>query len=201
MGAERRKDPRVSCFLASEVRRGSQVVAGTVRNLSAGGLSLHVDLAVEQGEVLHLSLQPDRRKRIEVEAIVWHVQAMRERKTGRTLRRLGLVLSEANDDYADLLDSSSSPKSPSGRTRRAFAGSPAADSPPPGPQSRPRDSAKPKRRATAPPKPVKHRIRVKQDLSPRTRTILVFAPDREAARAAAQTEIDPGWHILEVERA
>jgi hypothetical protein len=41
---------------------------------------------------------------------------------------------------------------------------------------------------------------VKQDVSPRTRTILVFALDREAARAAAQTEIDPGWHILEVDR-
>ena len=75
----------------------------TVRNVSAGGLSVQIDQPAEQGETLSLTLNPDRRSEIKIQGIVWSVRRFKV-TSGKTAQyRLGLVLSEAPDSYLELL--------------------------------------------------------------------------------------------------
>ncbi len=183
MGAERRRQVRTPCSIPCAVQGQGKPVEGTVRDISAGGLSVQVDLPVEQGDVLTLTLQPDPRTRIEVQAIVWHDRRGRMKNTGKAVRRLGLVLSEAPEAFSELL---SPQKSPSLKPRSKRSAAPARPVPP-----KPASLLKAER----------YRVRVKQDSGVRTRSILVFAQDDDEARKFALEETGAGWHILEVDRA
>lgn len=185
-------------MIPCEVRGAGKLVDGTVRNISAGGLSVQVDLAVEQGEILTLTLRPDRRRSIEVQGIVWHERRGVVKSTGKVVQRLGLVLAHAPEAFSELLP-----------PQRSTA---------PRPRSKPRSVAEPEPSAvtakaasvekcpadSAPkpaPKAERYRVRVKQDSSPRTRSILVFAKDDDAARECAREETGAGWYILDLDRA
>ena len=172
MGAERRRQERTPCSIPCAVQGQGKPVEGTVRNISAGGLCVQVDLPVEQGDVLTLTLQPDRRTSIEVQAIVWHRRRGRMKNTGNAVRLLGLVISEAPEAFGELL---STQKSPSLKPRS--------------------------KRSAASLKAERYRVRVKQDSGPRTRSILVFAQDDDEAREFALEETGAGWQILEINRA
>jgi hypothetical protein len=199
MGAERRRHERFACSIPCELQGEGKPVTGTVRNLSAAGLSVVADLAVEQGDVLHVVLQPPRKPSIEIEAIVWHDNPVRVRSTGKAMHRLGLVLSEAPDCYRELLgrsgQSERSPSQPEPEPEPA----PTPASPQPSESPVPRTRAK--REARGLPKPTRYRARVKQEIGPRTRSILVFAENEAEARGAALKEVGPGWQLLELERA
>jgi hypothetical protein len=202
MTVERRRHDRKRCSIPCEVRGSGKPVAGTVHNVSAGGLSVLVDLDVDQGDVLTLILKPGRRPSIEIQAIVWHHRRVKLERTGGATRRLGLVLSEAPDAFTELLPATkpAAPK-PNGKKptatqkaapRKPLSARPAA--PKPGPRVEPPKPA-------GLPNPNRYRIRLKQRSSPRTRSILVFAGSDEEARERGLAETGPDWSILEVERA
>lgn len=195
MATERRRHRRVRCAIPCEIHRRGKTVVGTARDVSVGGLSVHVDLQVDQGDVLNLVLHPSRRREIAVQAIVWHQRRLRQRGSGKVSARLGLVLSEAPDDFQELLGlSEETPDSASGAT--PAENPPKVAMPPPLPSRRPARPA-----VIGLPKPERYRVRVKMDDGPRSRSILVFALGEDDARASALAETGSGWSVLDVERA
>jgi hypothetical protein len=219
MGVERRKDERIRCAIPCQVSSSGKPVDGTVRNVSAGGLSVQVEMQVDQGDVLSLVLQPNRRDAIPVQAIVWHNRQVKQRKTGEVSQRLGLVLSDAPEDFGDLLGlpqtgaakSSAPPEPEPVVAREAPARSKPSPKKPRGPVAKKTRADTAAKTKTAPPsepprqpglpRPDRFRIRVKMDAGPRTRSILVFARDEDEARQNALDETGAGWAILEIERA
>ena len=191
---------------------------GTVRDVSVGGLSVQVEMKVDQGDVLSVVLQPNLRDPICVQAIVWHCRRVKQKTSGQVSSRLGLVLSDAPDDFGDLLGI---PKVPEAPLRE-----PEASVPPAGAKAKPKSPAKSAAKAATPkaakpptgsrthastraarsepaglPRPDRYRVRVKMNAGPRSRSILVFARDEEEARGSALAETGVGWSILEIERA
>jgi hypothetical protein len=192
MGAERRKHERTGCLIPCEVEIYGKIIEGTVRNISSGGLSLQADVPVSQGDVLNLTLKIDRRKKIRVQGIVWHDR--RRRKTGGgAVQRIGLVLSDAPEQFRELLPSSkpapSKPSPPSAKKNEFVA--------------RKMNSSEPEIPPEPPDSPVvsRFRVRVKNNSNPRTRSIVVFAESEDEARESTLSEIGPDWHILELDCA
>jgi hypothetical protein len=205
MGRERRQQKRTNCSIPCSVQGYGKPVDGVVCNVSAGGLSVQVDMAVEQGDVLAVTLQHAKAGNIDVRGIVWHVRQGRVRGSSNLVRRLGLVLSEAPEAFHALLPvekpkpsetKSEAPKG--GKSKRAGTSAKAKVAPAPVRPALPGRPASPE--AEEAPKAFRFRIRVKQDKGLRTRSILVFAKDEDEARVCAREETEPGWHILEIER-
>ena len=194
MGAERRKQERTKCLIPCEVQIYGKLVEGTLRDISAGGLSLQVNLPVTQGDVLSLVLNLDRQRKIELQGIVWH-DRRRKKTSGSIVQRIGLVLSEAPEAYRELLPAPKAkpPKpqpEPSVAKEQAL---PAQDSMSSGSTVLPEQTDS---KASS-----RFRVRVKQDSNPRSRSIIVFAKDEDEARECAHAETGAGWHILELDRA
>jgi hypothetical protein len=194
VGIERRKHTRIACQIPCEIRGSGKPVAGTTREVSMGGLSIQAELEAEQGDILQVLLKPPRREPVPIEAIVWHARRVRQRQSGKTSNRLGLILSEAPEDFPDLLTlRGTAPKvsEPEIETEpeplRELPGEPEPSpaEPPPTPLE----------------EPVRYRVRVTLSGSSRTRSILVFADDDEEARKNSLAETGPDWHVLEIERA
>ncbi len=179
-----------------------------MRDVSVGGLSVQVEMDVDQGDILSVLLQPTRQEPIHVQAIVWHHRRVKRKNSGEVSSRLGLVLSDAPDDFGDLLGIPAVPEAP-----------PVAAAPQPAPDAKPAAKTRTQRKAGAGsatqaktaaatrakpvglPRPDRYRVRVKMDAGPRTRSILVFAHDEGEARKSAIAETGSGWSILELERA
>lgn len=209
-GAERRRSERLPCRLRCQVEIPdlAKAVEGLVRNLSAGGLGLQVAAHVRQGDELKILIHGEgRRSAVEVEAICWHVREVRDRRSGEKAQRLGLVLSSAEDDFMDLLDSLRGPTHGASRSGRESDGptevsvdpvarecesAPAGSSPDPDAprlDDRPVPSAK------------RFRVQVQKEASPRTRGIMVFAGSDVEAREQALVEVGSGWLVLSVAAA
>ncbi len=169
---ERRKEERIKVRFPCDLAVGSEHVSGMVMDLSAGGLSVASDKSADQGEGVFVRLHPKGRPSIDLEALVWNVRSVKSRGKGKAVARLGLVLSEAPDEFLELLKS----KAPTRVAKRR--------TPEP---------------ATAPPPAERRfRARVKQSDTTRTRVILVFAASAEDAGEKALTEAGTGWGLLEV---
>ncbi len=221
VGAERRKDKRTRCFIPCDVQWGGKSYDGTVRDVSAGGLSLEVPLDLDQGDVIDLVLRPDQLPEIPVQAIVWHQRRVRQRQSGRQSARLGMVLSDAPDDFAELLGLTPAPARRAAQAVQAGttakltkpAKKPESAAPPPAPEAAPRTPPPapspppaasvpiPEEEPTESDGPGRFRVRVKMDQGPRSRSILVFAAAEAEARESAIAETGSGWSILEVEPA
>jgi hypothetical protein len=128
---------------------------------------------------------------------VWH-DHRRKKKSGSTVHRIGLVLSDAPEAFRELLPA---PK----RKSTKPAPEPSVVSVE---EEQELDTKRPD--SSAPlvlPKQedceisIRFRVRVKQDSNPRTRSIMVFAADEDEARESAVVSIGEGWHILEIDRA
>jgi hypothetical protein len=191
-----------------------------VRDVSRGGLSLQTELEAAQGDTLWITIEPGRRglRRVEVQAIVWHLRRVRDRSSGARSLILGLVLSEATSDFITLLEQLSPRKRLAQDTTRAPTLRKVACRPPAPPvepraepEPQPESPAQPKSRAVAKPvtqpKPepsrapsalVRFRVRVKQEGGPRTRSIVVFAESAVDAHELALEETEPGWFVLDV---
>ena len=180
---ERRKEERIKVRFPCDLAFGSERASGMVMDLSAGGLSVAADRKAEQGESVFVRLHPKGRPSIDVEALVWNVRAVKSRGKGKASARLGLVLSEAPDEFLELLKSKA-----------------------PTPVAKPRQPARSAKRRTPEPEPEpapppaerRFRARVKQSDSTRTRVILVIAASAEDAAEKALAEAGTGWGLLEV---
>jgi hypothetical protein len=184
-GKERRKQERIRVHFPCELTLGRKSAAGTVRDLSAGGLSVETDASPDQGECVRVSMQPKGRASIDLEALVWSVRTLRNRSTKNTSTRLGLVLSDAPPEFFELVK----PK----KTTQPVASSPrptATPAPPPetGTETEPETCEEVRR----------FRVQVKQSASSRTRRILVFAESEEDAKEKALAEAGAEWGVLEV---
>jgi hypothetical protein len=164
-----------------------------VMDLSSGGLSVAADRMLDQGESVYLRLHPKGRDSVDIEALVWNVRAVKSRGKGKASARLGFVLSEAPDEFLELLKS----KTPA---RVAKPRRPAQPAERRSPEPEVASEAEPEPVLTTPPPPAERRFRarVKQSGGNRTRTILVFATSAEDAAEKALAEVEPGWFVLEV---
>lgn len=166
---ERRRAPRVRCAVPCEVRLRGKRSEGRVRNVSEGGLALEAALAAPgDADALAIRLQPPGRDPIEIVALVWHVRAARREGAPS---QLGLVLSQAGDDYFQWLASLLRPERPAA------------------PRAKPSPPAIRQRFA----------VRLAQPGNPRARRVLVVAPDADGASARALAEVGPGWAVVGVE--
>ncbi|MBW1686972.1 MAG: PilZ domain-containing protein [Deltaproteobacteria bacterium] len=181
---ERRKEERIKVRFPCDLAFGKKRASGMVMDLSAGGLSVASDRKAEQGESVFVRLHPKGRPSIDVEALVWNVRTVKSRGKGKTSARLGLVLSEAPDEFLELLKS----KAPTRVAKRR--------APEPEPETAPEPEPEPE--IEPPLAERRFRARVKQSDSTRTRVILVFAVSAEDAAEKALAEAGTGWSLLEV---
>lgn len=182
---ERRSHERVRVRFPCELELHGRRAAGTVRDLSAGGLCVQTSLAPEEGDELALRLHPKGHASVEVTVLVWNVHGVRDRRSGERSTRLGLVLSDATDAFLELLPGRA-PASPPRQTA-PWRSEPRAGADPP-----PESTRRAPQRA--------YRVRVRQSASSRTCTLVVFAGSEEDARAAALAEAGDGWAVLGVTR-
>ena len=80
-GSEQRKHERMKVRFPCELTCGRDRASGTVRDLSAGGLSVQSDKPVDEGETVRVRLHPKGRPAIDIEALVWNVRRLRERRS------------------------------------------------------------------------------------------------------------------------
>jgi hypothetical protein len=188
---ERRKEERIKVRFPCDLAFGSERASGMVMDVSAGGLSVASDKIADQGEGVFVRLHPKGRPSIDVEALVWNVRSVKSRGRGKASVRLGLVLSEAPDEFLELLKS----KTPA-RVAKPRQPARSAERRPPGPAK----EAEPEPVLVTPPPPeeCRFRARVKQSDTNRTRLILVFAKSAEDAGEKALAEAGSGWILLEV---
>ena len=180
---ERRKEERVKARFPCELSFGRERASGMVRDLSPGGLSVESDRDADQGDSVFVRLHPKGRSSIDIEALVWNVRGVKRRSTGKVSVRLGLVLSEAPDEFLELLKANAPP--------------PVAQPHQPAESAQPR-SPEPVKEVEPPAAERRFRARVKQSATNRTRVILVFAESVEDAAANALAEAGAGWSLLEV---
>jgi hypothetical protein len=184
---DRRKEARIKVRFPCELALGRQRASGTVLDLSAGGLSVASDTKADQGDSIFVRLHPKGQASIDVEALVWNVRGMKKRGNGKTATRLGLVLSEAPDEFLALLKSKGPPPAAKPVKPREPVQPRASE---PAPEVEPEPAGPPAER--------RFRARVKQSDSTRTRVILVFAASAEDAADKALAEAGAGWSLLEV---
>ena len=103
---ERRNGPRSKCRLRCRVTHRNQRADGMVLDISEGGLSVHTQLDVEQGEPLLVRIEVPRGDDLDLEAIVWHIRRGRRHDSGEPSNLLGLMISKAPDAYFELLSRS-----------------------------------------------------------------------------------------------
>lgn len=171
---DRRKSPRLRCRLPCQLQHGSARGEGTLIDLSEGGLCVHSELGVDQGETIQVSFDLPRAGAISLEALAWHVRRVRDRG-GRQFFALGLMIASAPEHYLAALA-----KSPPPAARRSAPAKPAGAS----------DEGADL---------LSFRIRLKARGGPRTRTVCVSALSADEARSLAVGELAGEWDVLEVQ--
>lgn len=179
---ERRTKPRAGCRIPCDIARRGERGSGTVMDVSEGGLSVHTELAVEQGETLELHFRLPSGETVDLEAMVWHLRRARRRDGGQAVWLLGLMIAKAPDAYLDFV-----PRSRPRRAREA-AGGPAGTAAPDEDPAVTTDASTPLR---------DFKIRVKARSGPRSRTLCLTAASRDEAVDLARTELGSDWEILE----
>ena len=190
--SERRVQKRIPCRHPISLSGSTKPVSGTMRDVSAGGLSVQVPVSVEQGEVVRVEIQPPGGSPIVVQAIVWHSRRVRKRQTREQSFVVGMLLSSAPDEYAKLLEDKrlatvrpdASPKA--GRKAKEGPGKEAA------PQRSQAKEAPGKEAA-----PERYRVRIQLTGSSRTRSVVVFASSLADARRTAIAEAGEDWRVLD----
>ena len=188
---ERRASTRHKCRLECEIWVGGRKLAATVVDASRGGLGIHVEQPIDQGESLRVVFAPGG-KPVEVEVLVWRVRSARRSGDAAPRYALGTVLCEPPPEYLELVDAGAeglaagrrSEAPGSGRSRPARASSR-------------RDAPEPEEEASD---PVERTFRVRaRSGSNRTRLLHVDAASPEQARTRAGSALGKGWTVLEIE--
>ena len=188
----RREEERVKVRFPCDLAFGRERASGMVLDLSAGGLSVSSDRHAQQGESVFVCLHPKGRSSIDIEALVWNVRTINLRGNGKASTRLGLVLSEAPDEFLDLLKLNSKSKAPVAKAAKS------AQARSPRPEAEPEIEREAAPESEPPAEEHRFRARVRQSDSSRTRVILVFAESAEEAAEKALTETGDGWSLLDV---
>jgi hypothetical protein len=174
---ERRKSPRLRCRVPCEIVHASGSGKGTLIDFSEGGLCVHSDLEIEQGETLRVAFVLPRAGALEIEALAWHARRVRDR-AGRQFCALGLMIASAPEAYLALVPKAAptTPRKngPEAAVPGAGAGAGTAELQP-------------------------FRIRLKALGGPRTRTLCVSAASTDEARALAVANLGAEWEVLEVQ--
>jgi hypothetical protein len=191
MDREKRRSPRIRCRIPCEVRWSGGTSEATVRDVSAGGLSLQSSIAPAEGESLRVQIQLKHGRKVEVDGLVWHRHRVRTRD-GATGTLLGLVVSNPPEAFLEL---SRQPHSlPAAPPAAAEAPAPQARAIPDAPEGDPNED-------TLPPVPDPGRrfqVRMKQDASPRSRVLSIEADSADEATALALERTGSGWAAIEV---
>jgi len=174
--SERRRSERIKCRFDCELLGGAKPVAGTVVDLSAGGLAVRCGGSLQQGDSVTVRMAVPGHGKLDVEALVWHVRNARRRDSGEPVQLLGLMLSKAPDAFRDLV-----PKGPSDVSVVM------EDE-----ESEQRPASFAKGVALVP-----HRVRLKHLSTPRTRVVTVDAASTHEACAIAARELGKEWAVLE----
>lgn len=170
---ERRKAARVRTQIPCSILVEDKPVAALVRNVSASGLGVDAPLElVGAGDEIEVTLRPPGRAPVDLVAMVWHARAVRRAGGGERFAQLGLVLSEASDDYARLVDA----LLPTGD--HAELAAPAEGAP-----------------------RLRFAVQIACPDSSRTRRVVVFAATAEQARELAHEAAGSGWSVVQVERS
>ena len=180
---ERRRSPRARCRFPCELVRLHERTDGTVLDVSEGGLSVHTQLGVDQGESLLVRIQVPNQGELELETMVWHVRRAHRRDSGEPCSVLGLMVSKAPDTYFALVPRTKTDerRKPDRALETKFSQSPNLGTDPTG--LRP------------------FHIRVKARSGPRTRVLSLSADSEDEARALAMASLDDEWELLEVRTA
>jgi len=190
---DKRQHPRISCRIDCRLRTAQEEVAGIVRDVSEGGLSVRADIAsADQGDAVFLTLSPKNRSEIELETIVWSAKRIQKVSTGEALTQLGLILASGSEELFEFIHSLRTPASssrPSGQPRSP-ARQPVPEKAPPPPQ--------PPTLATPQPAPMQqYAIRVKKVGSSRSCNLVVGGETVGDAGEKALAEIGEGWTVIE----
>jgi len=179
---DQRRSPRVRCRLQCTLQWSGGHGAGTVRNVSAGGLAVQTEVDASEGETVRVRVSPLTGAPVEVGALVWHAHCVRARRTGRHGFLLGLVVSSPPEAWFERVGAPRAvPQRPKGVPELR---EPAA------PQCCDADG--------------QHGsfvVRLKQPGSPRTRTFRVQAASLGEARAQADADAGEDWQVIEVRAA
>lgn len=175
--------------MACEAKLGDGVsLKGNVRDVSEAGLAIVTSEPrrrplPEQGEPVHVRLDPPGRPSTELEALIWHVHRVRKTSSGDVGVMLGLVLAGPCDGFFELLRELGSASTRGLGSRTGPTSAELASSPPP-------------------PTPLlsRYSVRVKQDGGPKSHRIVVAGASLEAAKENALAELGAGWTILEARR-
>ncbi len=174
---ERRNSPRIARRFPCEILGDAASQPCVLLNLSEGGLAVRTESEFEQGESLRLQLKPPGGPEMRVEVLVWHARRVRLRESGKHRSVLGLMLSEAPDEYAQIIARPQPPKRLAERDRPAV---------------------KPKVEPAPTPSLRGFRIRLKHRSGPRTRIVRLSAPTEAEARTLAGEEAGEEWELLEL---
>lgn len=180
--AERRRSERVKCRFDCELLGSGRPIAGTVVDISSGGLAVRTEGDVQQGESVIVRMAVPGHGKLDVEALVWHVRRGRRRDTGTPIQFLGMMLAKAPKEFLALV--------PDGRPGARVV----------------IEDEKPKRLVDEPKRPTKvskgvalvpHRVRLKHLSTPRTRVVCVDAASIDEACTIAARELGAEWAVLE----
>lgn len=187
---ERRKSPRIKCRFPCEIQGSGNSAAGTVLDLSEGGLSVLTALRADQGESLSIRFEAPGGEAIEVEALLWHSRRVRDRATGKTIWALGLMISSACEAYFRLAPQTGAPRP---EPVRSSGEGDAGESDQSGEFDESSEADQPSGEELA-----EFRIRVKQIGGPRTRILTLGARSDEEAGTLAATHLGDDWEVLEI---
>lgn len=190
---------RITCRLPGEILgRRKRRYPVTILSLSEKGFSLETELDIIQGDGVRLRLMPHRKQRsVEVDAIAWTERERLDRKTGRSCRVYGFIVSDPPDNFMALLEEVRLRDEPAlSRPPRKIArglGPPGADHGLP----RPKLPLAPHKPDDDDSLPV-YRVRLKQRNGPRSRSARVRARSEIDAAKRALGDLFEQWEVLEV---
>lgn len=180
-------------------------VRGRVVTLSEGGLAVVADLELDQGDPIHLAIEPGAGKKpVKVSAIVWNEGSASPSGRSTRIRRVGCVISQPSRAFLALIDEldqrrSESRSIPVARPRKVDVNVIEPDLPrskelQPPPKKEPEESLP------------YFRVRMKQIGGPRTRILTLRARSATQAERLALDELDrvcpesAGWGVLHIAR-
>jgi hypothetical protein len=182
---DRRRQNRVRLCTPCELQANGRKFAGTLVDLSEGGLSVRLPgEELENGTPAVVVLTLPRGERLIVESLVWHSRRLKPSRNEKSVWMVGLVVANPSEAYLKLVAERSEVRA----TRRPSPQAPGAAAPSP---------------AAAPEAMVgpAWRVRLQLSGSPRSRTILVETESAEDAAARALEIAGAHWIVLEVAKA
>lgn len=207
---ERRKSPRTRCRLHCSIRDGRRRIKARVLDVSEGGLCILSPVAFEPKRSFSIQIDVPTEGAVEVEAIAWHIRAVKSGTSLRKAHSIGMMISKAGPGFEALLPdvgrdarrseadmlTSTLMELPLARPEQTELEQPVGE-----PAEEPLALPGPEQDATSGESLLIFRVRVRARVGPRTRTLTLGAVSVEEAKALAETDLGEEWSVLEVNPA